>query len=375
MYAFVDESGNSDINLDHNGASKLFIITAVIVDDEKNKRIKINLNDIAKKYFSNGPIKSSSVGNDDKRRLSILDEISKLEFTAYTLIVNKELLYSKGFTYKASFYKFLNGKLHSDLYKAIPDLIVYHDTYGTDEFKHSFREYIKTRHTHDLFSESDFYFVKSQDWRQIQLADFICGSYARIYDQDKKNEFEKNYRELLSRINGVIEEWPVDDYKIDFEKIAKEEEDSIIEKVALHSLYEYIGKNENYKDDEIKNRVLFLRYLLYSYKYFSKVKYIYTKEIRNHLAVNGVKVSDYQIRSNIVAPLRDYGVLISSSSQGYKIPNSKDDITKYIQHSKSIIMPMIRRMEKVQKVLLLGSGGSIDIHNNYGFPDEIKSST
>ena len=68
MYAFVDESGNSDINLQHTGASKLFIITAVIVDEEKNKKIKNDLNTIANKYFSNGQIKSNSVGNDDKRR-------------------------------------------------------------------------------------------------------------------------------------------------------------------------------------------------------------------------------------------------------------------------------------------------------------------
>ena len=259
------------------------------------------------------------------------------------------------------------------MYKAIPDLIVYHDSYRTDEYKLSFREYIKTHHTHDLFSESDFYFVNSQDWRQIQLADFLCGSYARIYDPNKKNEFEKNYRELLSRINGIIDEWPIDDYKIEFDNIANEKEDTIIEKVALHSLYEYLGKNENYKDEDVKNRVLFLRYLLYSFKYFSKIKYIYTKEIRNHLAINNVRVSDYQLRSNIVAPLRDDGVLIASSSHGYKIPASKDDIIKYIQHSKNIIQPMIRRMEKVQKVLLLGSGGNIDIHNNYGFPNEIKN--
>lgn len=372
MKAYVDESGNSDIETEHTGASTYFIICAVIVNENDDKILHDGLVQISENNFSGGSIKSSSVGSNDKRRLKILDEITKLKFSSYTLIVNKELLFSKGFTYKPSFYKFLNGKLHSELYKAIPDLLVFHDNYGTDEYKLSFRDYIKERHTRDLFSESDFFFLDSSECKQIQLADFICGCYARIYEPGKINEYEKNYRDLLSRIKGAIEEWPTEKYVIDIDNIRNEKVDLIIEKVALHAIYEYLGRYDDYEDDDIKNRILFLRYLLYSYKYFNKNAFIYTKEIRNHLAINKISISDYQLRSRIVAPLRDDGILISSSSHGYKIPVSKNDIVKYIQHSKSIVEPMIKRMEKVQKVLLLGSGGSIDIHSNYGFPEVLK---
>lgn len=370
MNAYIDESGNCDINLNHQGATPFYIITAILLNDTQNEKIREDLDSIAHKYFSGSQIKSSSVGSDDKRRLMILEEISKLDFSMYSLVVDKEKLFSKGFQYKTSFFKFLNGKIHSELYKSIPDLIVYHDSYGTDEYMISFKEYIQKNHTHDLFSRSDFYMVNSQDFRQIQLADFICGAVNRIYDKTKSQEFEKNYRQLISRINGFIDEWPLDDAKIDLDNTQNKDEDILIEKVAIHTVNEYLGKYENNKEPIINHRVLFLRYLLYSYKYFNKNKFIYTHELRNHLSINGVHVSDYYIRSSIVAPLRDHGVLISSSSKGYKIPISKLDVINYIQHSNSIISPMVSRLKNVQKVILLGSGGEIDIYNDgYGFPD------
>lgn len=372
MNAYIDETGNCDIETSHDGASKYFIISAVIVNEVQNEKLKNDLDRIASKYFSSAEIKSSSVGSNDKRRLEILNDICELDFTYYSLIVNKELLFSKGFTYKKSFYKFLNGKLHSELYGSIPDLLVFHDSYGNDEYRESFREYIKKRHSRDLFSESDFYFLKGKECRQIQLADFICGCLARIYEPSKVNEFEKNYRVILSKLRGAIEEWPVNEELYDLSILSSKSDDEKIEKIALHSVYEYLGRNEGLSDDDNKSRAMFLRYLLYSYKYFSKKEFIYTQELRNHMAINNIRISNYHIRSQIVAPLRDYGVLIASSSHGYKIPVSKSDIIKYIQHSSSIIEPMVRRMNKLQKVLLLGSGGSIDIHKNYNFPNLIK---
>jgi hypothetical protein len=372
MKAYVDEFGNSDIETDHQGATKYFIISAVIIKDQDDKELKDNLDKISENHFHNGIIKSSYIGNDDNKRLRILADICKLRFMNYSLIVNKELLYGQGFTYKGAFYKFLNGKLHSDLYKAIPDLLVLHDSYGTDKYKESFRQYIKNRHSRDLFSESDFFFIRSNECRQIQLADFICGCYSRIYEPGKINEYEKNYRELLSKINGTIEEWPTEKNEIEIDKLVDESQDNIIERVAIHTIYEYLGRYENVKNDDIRVRVMFLKYLLYSYKYFDKKVFIYTKEIRDHLALNRIYFSNYQLRSSIVAPLRDEGVLIVSSSQGYKVPVCKNDIVKYIQHSKSIIEPMISRLNVMQKILLLGSGGSINIYSNFDFPESAK---
>jgi hypothetical protein len=177
---------------------------------------------------------------------------------------------------------------------------------------------------------------------------------------------------LLFRIKGTIEEWPTEADNFEVELSQDNTEDELIEKIAVHSINEYLGKNEQNKNEDILQRVMFLKYLLYSYKYFSKNEFIYTNEIRNHLLLNSIRTSDYYIRSRIVAPLRDEGVLIASSSRGYKIPVSKNDVVKYIQHSKGIIEPMVKRLKTMQKTLLLGSGGSIDIYENYGFPQEIK---
>jgi hypothetical protein len=372
MKAFIDEYGNTDLEIEKDGVSSVFIITAILVNDDEEISLIKEIGKIADKHFNGSPIKSSNIGNNDKRRLEILSEVSKLPITIYTLIVDKSNLISEGFTYKKSFYKFLNGKLHFELYRDIPNLVIYHDSYGTNDFMLSFQKYIKEKCIHDLFNDADFYLLNSRDHRIIQLSDFICGCLARVYDNKKNKQYEKNYRSILTNIKGVIDEWPIVSRNKDEVDLINVEEDKKIEAITVHAINEYLGQYDESKIDEEKQRVYFLKYLFYYYKYFNKKDYIYTNEIRQHLSLNGIHVSDYHIRSRIVAPLRDEGIPISSSSQGYKIAICKSDVVRYIQHSKSIIGPMVRRMKKVRKTLLLGSNGQIDIYQNYGFPDEIK---
>ncbi len=372
MKAFVDEYGNSGLDLTKDHVSHAFIISAVVINDDDETFCTDVLDAIAINHFSGSEIKSSNVGTDDKRRLQILSEFTQLKMSVYTVVVDKARLISDGFKYKQSFYKFLNGKLHSELYKTIPNLKVYHDNLGSDEYMESFQEYIHSKNDLDLFNETQFEFVKSTNSRLIQLADFLAGSYARIYDSSKQTQNTQKYHIQLNRLRGIVEEWPWKKYVPKEASASTVDEDQKIESIALHSITEYINRNEsNTVTPDDKAKMLFLKYVYYYYKNISRNQFIYTRDLRLHLSYSGIKTSDFYIRSKIVAPLRDQGVLISSSAKGYKIPAGKVDIVSYFNHSSSIIKPMIARLKTVRDVIYKATGGTINVYEDYGFPEEI----
>ena len=63
----------------------------------------------------------------------------------------------------------------------------------------------------------------------------------------------------------------------------------------------------------------------------------------------------------LVGSLRDKGILIVSSREGYKIPTSYDEIKKYVNHGNSIVIPLLKRIELCRNSLLLATNNSLDI--------------
>ena len=91
-------------------------------------------------------------------------------------------------------------------------------------------------------------------------------------------------------------------------------------------------------------------------------KYTTANEFIKHINVNRDReISKEQFSSKIIGSLRDKGVLIASSRDGYKIPTSANDLKKFINHGKSIIFPLIRRIEECQKLILMATTNEFDI--------------
>ncbi|MCT3631893.1 hypothetical protein HZQ35_17475 [Elizabethkingia anophelis] len=63
----------------------------------------------------------------------------------------------------------------------------------------------------------------------------------------------------------------------------------------------------------------------------------------------------------MVGSLRDKGILIGSSREGYKIPTNHKEIKKYVQHGNSIILPLLRRINVCREAILLATNNSLDI--------------
>ncbi|WP_141554337.1 hypothetical protein [Virgibacillus ndiopensis] len=69
----------------------------------------------------------------------------------------------------------------------------------------------------------------------------------------------------------------------------------------------------------------------------------------------------YYLRSNIVAPLRDKGLLIASSEKGYKLLVPQDDLEEYVNFSSLKIIPMLNRLERCREQILLAVKKELDI--------------
>ena len=78
-------------------------------------------------------------------------------------------------------------------------------------------------------------------------------------------------------------------------------------------------------------------------------------------------MSKEQFSSKIIGHLRDNGLLIASSRDGYKIPTSAHDMKKFIKHGKSIVFPVLRRIEECRNAILLATTNEYDILNEKEF--------
>ena len=104
VVAFADEFGTNSFDFDTQGSH--FIAASVIINRDELEEIEKQIEEVRKKYFQTGEIKSNKVGKDHRRRLIILKELSKINFTVYGVVIDKSKLYGEGFKYKKSFYKF-----------------------------------------------------------------------------------------------------------------------------------------------------------------------------------------------------------------------------------------------------------------------------
>ena len=96
--------------------------------------------------------------------------------------------------------------------------------------------------------------------------------------------------------------------------------------------------------------------------------YIYTNELLGQLQNTDLaKMSTTTFRMRIIGKLRDKGVIIASSSKGYKIPSKQSELYDFINHDASIVIPMLSRLKKCRDLVKLGTANELDLldHTEY----------
>ena len=94
-YAFIDEFGAFGYDFDNQGCTTHFLIGAVIVDESNLSFVSERVENIRRKYFQQGEIKSSKIGRNHKRRISILNELKQLPFHIFAFVCDKRKIYEK----------------------------------------------------------------------------------------------------------------------------------------------------------------------------------------------------------------------------------------------------------------------------------------
>ena len=364
-YAFVDESGNPDLDTSKEGSSGFFIVCSIIVAENNLEAAYAQAEALRKRHFQTGEIKSSKLRpKDSDRRARILNELAELPFKLFFTVVDKSRIHKDGgLRFKTSFIKYVNGLLYERLFSTYRDLQMVVDEHGGQEFQQSLRGYVVDRFVDDLFGDKDaFKTVSSKDNVLVQVADFFAGSVAQIYEDKASDEAVIAYKKVLRCLTIGMVEWPPKfqsflppptdesgyaDYEIHQEAIRQAERFS--ESVGQHP------------DESQHLQLSILRFLRFQSE-FVTTDYVLTTEIIAHLKERGFgQFNSQKIRSSGVAKLRDAGVIISSAAKGYKIPQTRADINDFLQRASGIIVPLLERVKKARETYRLSSRGEYDI--------------
>ena len=140
------------------------------------------------------------------------------------------------------------------------------------------------------------------------------------------------------------------------------EYNATIAEICYRRAIKFISDNQNTDDTYVKQQIAVLEYLLFRFMNNSTRRYISTQEIRTQLQRLGYeKLNNQAFRNKIIASLRDAGVIISSSSHGYKIPSTESELYDFVNHGKSIILPMLSRLKLCNDAIRLGTDGAINL--------------
>lgn len=362
-FVFVDESGNWGMDLSKSGASSHFVVAAVLVPADRLNALTESVESLRLKHFQRGEMKSSRVGGDDKRRMRILQDLLKLDFYAFVGVTDKaRLRRGGGFDYHAPFVKYLSKRVHLAIRDVAPALHFFQDEHGNVDFMVGFREYLLNDARRTLFDEVDMEFANSRSFVLLQLADFIAGTVRRQYEQRRGGNGFDFIRELRPKI--TLHEWPwvnIPD-KVDLPSIGKSPFDLPVTQAAVQLAQRYINANAQREDPLVHDRCTFLSYLLCELQFGRPSQFVPTHKVLAHVnALRDKPISNVQLRPQVVAPLRDAGLLIVSSSQGYKLPTSVTDLCEFVNHSMGMVRPMLQRLATCRDQVRLATNGELDL--------------
>lgn len=359
--AFADEFGNNSFDFNNQGTH--FIIATVICKNENLEKLHSDIEAIRKKHnFQTGEMKSSGVGKHHSRRKRILEDIAKMDIAIYAVIVDKRLLFGKGFAIKKSFYKYLNNLLYKELYRTFSSLELYVDEHGGNDFMIEFKKYVEKNHERNLFSGSEFNIQNSEQSYYIQIADFIAGTLGYIFDELKKSEHSAEFEQILGPKISSLNFFPKENSFTELlDSNVDETFDPTIAEVCYNRIQNFI-ETEIGTDQQKVDQINFLKLLLLFQRANAKNRYVSTKEIFNHLNQSRHEnLKEEYFRTKIVGNLRDKGVLIASSRNGYKIPSCSQDLDNFINHGKRIVLPMLNRIKEARESIKLATNNELDI--------------
>lgn len=361
-FAYIDEAGSFGFDFDKQDVQNFYIVCAVIVKENNIPEIERKVEEIRKHRFGTGEMKSKSIGTDHTRRMAVFTDLLAMDFSILYLAADKRKFAEQSplRDYKQSFIKYLHQKLYEAMYSAFPKLNIIEDEHGTSEFQTGYKKYVQNhRHVYNLLDDYNFDFVNSKNSNIVQIADILAGSALHRLED---NSFPDVFRIFKGSIIDIIH-FPIENVVLpQNHNDLSSEYDSKIRELSYKRANDYIDKNQFSEQDEQRLKVLFLKHLLFVSQNDNQDKYIYADEIIKYLSLfSDERITKNYLYRRIIAKLRDDGVLIASSSKGYKLPVQLADIYDYLQQTDTIVAPMLARIQKCRIGVKQITDSQIDI--------------
>ncbi|WP_082607305.1 DUF3800 domain-containing protein [Lysobacter sp. Root983] len=372
LNVFVDEYGDPSLDVDKEGVSGVYILCAVCISAENLDAARQLAEKARQNFFQSGEMKSSSLGTNDSRRISLLNKLSKLDAFVIGYCAQKgRAKKESGLQFKKTFIKFFARKMYERLHRYSSDLIILADKHGSPDFQNEFRSYLSERFPTDLFGRASFDFLDSRDEVLLQVADVFAGSLARVYDEKKISDRADEIRtSMQTRVSLTV--WPEGQELLQGEQLDSDDDsDQIIRRFCVAAVERYLVKQSLHDSDlEHLARQVFLETLLSNHAWGADGGYVPTKVLRREIGrCLGVTMSEHKFRSSVVAKLRDADVVIASCSRGYKIPSCYADIRDYALFANTILPPMISRVERAARSVREATMGRIDVLEEPGLAE------
>lgn len=361
--AFLDECGNNGLDFTKKGVSTHFIVVAITLKKANLVEAETHLEAVRKQFFQNGPVNSAKVGADDKRRKIILEQLVAAPFQLFALVVDKRQLRGEGFYYKGSFYKFLHGLADRELYRTFPNLELVADRHGSETFMEGFVQYVKNRHIPSLFNQASFGFVNSASSLLVQTADFMAGTLARCYDETVLSPNRTEFVQLLSPKLLTLKYWP-DVFVPSVVQTLPDQTryNPALSELGINLVQDFLHRKLSSRAPQEIDQVTCIQYLLFHFRHVDPTRYISSRELMAHIeGRRGTVPTLHYFQTRVIAPLRDAGVIIASSAKGYKIPSCEQDLYDFVNHSNTIIQPLLSRINKCRDRIRLATNGAVDI--------------
>jgi hypothetical protein len=360
---YIDEFGNAHLDLSKKSTFSHFVYTAIVIDKGNIEEAYRKRTEISEKYFQKKPIKSNSISPDEKgtkKRLKVLNELIKLNFLVFVLVIDKSKLQGAGLVNKDVFYKYFNKIFLKQFAKNFDKFSIYADKLGYPEFQRSLTSYVYEHGIQrDLFNLDRYYQLADDktDEPLIQLADFISGCMGKIFCGSHLHPSAQEFFDILhDRL--FVDYFPYE--RLYFEGYSPDDPkaDTEIAKIALEGAIEFINSHEKNTSPEA---IEVLKYLVLMFKSFPN-RLIRKHEILARLKLVSANYSEMSLRHDIQT-LRDKGVLIASikGKSGYKIPNKLEDMIGFYNRYLDSIVPMLSRVKLSHKTLQLKSLNNINL--------------
>lgn len=364
LHVFVDESGDEHLGLER-GASKFYVITAVSVSGDRLAEFLAAMGEVRRKNFQSGEIKSSKVGDNFGRRASILREMHGLAFSVVSVVVPKNSIRTdSGLRFAESFLKFSAKMLCLRLPK-FGDISVSFDAKGRQRFRDSFVSYLRDRFSaDDLFRSVNFNLSDSKDDLGVQAADFFAGSTFKLFASPGLSE--KYGVDGLVIGKSEIFQWPTLRATGALPNEPDARIDELVRREAAGLANQYLSDEHPLGDEDSSLRSLFVSRLIAVA--MQDGGFLQTKGFCRDAKLSlGISLTDQALRNRVIGPLRDRGLLISSSKKGYKIPESARDIGLYVELCDSQIPPNLARLARARNIVRGATAGEFDILGGEGY--------